>query len=414
MELEPDATLLEETVVVGYGTAKKSDLTGAVGSVTGEQIKSSVFTNFDQALQGRIAGVQVTQNSGAPGGAASIRIRGANSITGSSEPLYVIDGIPFQGDGSGVSGFDWAGGANGQNRVNPLAAINPNDIVSIEVLKDASASAIYGARAANGVILVTTRRGKKGESKVSYNTFYAEQTLPRRIEMMNLPQFADYQAQVTADLGLQLNQRYLDPSLLGNGTDWQDEVFRNAGMNSHQLSVSGGNDKTTYAISGGLFQQDGIIIGSDFNRYTTRINLDNQVKSWLKIGGSFAYANTNEKITLNDGGDGVIIQALVMAPDVPVKDINGEYAGPEAQAGASSYNPVAAALQRNNTLKRQRIMANVYGDLTLMKGLTFRSELSFDDNNSLNKAFQPTYKWGVLINRENQLRQRKRVASSGF
>ena len=407
MELEPDATLLEETVVVGYGTAKKSDLTGAVGSVTGEQIKSSVFTNFDQALQGRIAGVQVTQNSGAPGGAASIRIRGANSITGSSEPLYVIDGIPFQGDGSGVSGFDWAGGANGQNRVNPLAAINPNDIVSIEVLKDASASAIYGARAANGVILVTTKRGKKGESKVSYNTFYAEQTLPRRIEMMNLPQFADYQAQVTADLGLQLNQRYLDPSLLGNGTDWQDEVFRNAGMNSHQLSVSGGTDKTTYAISGGLFQQDGIIIGSDFNRYTTRINLDNQVKSWLKIGGSFAYANTNEKITLNDGGDGVIIQALVMAPDVPVKDINGEYAGPEAQAGASSYNPVAAALQRNNTLKRQRIMANVYGDLTLMKGLTFRSELSFDDNNSLNKAFQPTYKWGVLINRENQLRQRE-------
>ena len=407
VELEPDATLLEETVVVGYGTAKRSDLTGAVGSVTGEQIKSSVFTNFDQALQGRVAGVQVTQNSGAPGGAASIRIRGANSITGSSEPLYVIDGIPFQGDGSGVSGFDWAGGANGQNRVNPLAAINPNDIVSIEVLKDASASAIYGARAANGVILVTTKRGKKGESKVSYNAYYAQQELPRRIEMMNLPQFADYQAQVTADLGLQLNQRYLDPSLLGPGTDWQDEVFRQAGMHSHQLSVSGGGDKMTYAISGGLFQQDGIIIGSDFNRYTTRINLDNQVKSWLKIGGSFAYANTNEKITLNDGGDGVIIQSLVMAPDVPVKDINGDYAGPEAQAGASSYNPVAAALQRNNTLQRQRIMANVYGDLTLMKGLTFRSELSFDDNNSLNKAFQPTYKWGVLVNRENQLRQRE-------
>jgi len=407
VELDPDAALLEETVVVGYGTAKKSDLTGAVGSVTAEQIRSSVFTNFDQALQGRVAGVQVTQNSGAPGGAASIRIRGANSITGSSEPLYVIDGIPFQGDGAGVSGFDWAGGANGQNRVNPLAAINPNDIVSIEVLKDASASAIYGARAANGVILVTTKRGKKGESKVSYNAYYAQQELSRRIEMMNLPQFADYQQQVTADLGLQLNQRYLDPSLLGPGTDWQSEVFRNAGMHSHQLSVTGGTDKTTYAISGGLFQQDGIIIGSDFNRYTTRINLDNQVKTWLKVGGSFAYANTNEKITLNDGGDGVIIQSLVMAPDVPVKDINGDYAGPEVQAGASSFNPVAAALQRNNTLQRQRIMANVYGDLTLMKGLTFRSELSFDDNNSINKAFQPTYKWGVLINRENQLRQRE-------
>jgi len=165
--MEPAALLLEETVIVGYGTAKKSDLTGAVSSVSGDQLRSSVTTNIDQALQGRVAGVQVTQNSGQPGGAASIRIRGANSITGSSEPLYVIDGIPFQGDGTSVAGFDWAGGANGQNRVNPLSAINPNDILSIEVLKDASASAIYGARAANGVVLITTKRGKKGESKIS-------------------------------------------------------------------------------------------------------------------------------------------------------------------------------------------------------------------------------------------------------
>ena len=163
--LVPSEDVLDEVVVIGYGTQKKSDLTGAVSSVSSDELKNSVVTNLDQALQGRVAGVQVTQNSGQPGGAASIRIRGANSITGSSEPLYVIDGIPFQGDGTSVSGFDWAGGANGQNRVNPLSAINPNDITSIEVLKDASASAIYGARAANGVILITTKRGKKASRK---------------------------------------------------------------------------------------------------------------------------------------------------------------------------------------------------------------------------------------------------------
>ncbi len=399
--------ILNEVVVVGYGTQNRSDLTGAVSSVTEEQLRSSVVTNIDQALQGRVAGVQVTQNTGQPGGAASIRIRGANSITGSSEPLYVIDGIPFQGDGVTVAGFDWAGGANGQNRVNPLSTINPNDIVSIEVLKDASASAIYGSRAANGVVLITTKRGKKGESKISYNGYYATQSLAKKLDMMDLQQYADYQLQISKDLGLQPNQRYLDPSLLGSGTDWQDEIFRPAGMNSHQLSVSGGNDKTTYSVSGGFFQQDGIVIGSDFKRYTGRISLDNQVKSWFKLGGSLAYARTGETITLNDGGDGVIMQALLSQPDIAVKELNGSYAGPDAFFTAASYNPVAAALQRHNTFDRQRLMGSVFGDVTLFKGLTFRSELGFDDNHGLNQAFQPTYKWGVIVNTENQLRQRE-------
>jgi len=405
--LEQATILLDELVVVGYGKAKKSDLTGAVASVSGDKLRNSITTNLDQALQGRIAGVQVTQNSGQPGGAVSIRIRGANSITGSSEPLYVIDGIPFQGDGTTVAGFDWAGGANGQNRVNPLSTINPNDIVSIEVLKDASASAIYGSRAANGVVLVTTKRGQKGESKISYNGYYANQSLPKKLEMMDLPQFADYQVQVTRDLGLTTNERYLDPSLLGSGTDWQDEIFRNAGMHSHQLSVTGGTDKTGYAVSGGFLQQDGIVIGSNFDRYTARVNLDNEVKDWFRVGGSLAYANTKEQITLNDGGDGIIMNALLMQPDVPVKDINGEYAGPEVSYSANSYNPVAAALQRNNTLDRQRLMGSMYGDLTIFQDLTFHSEVGFDDNHSLNKAFHPTYKWGVLENTENQLRQRE-------
>ncbi len=405
--LEPSSLILDETVVVGYGSVKKSDLTGAVSSVSGEELRSSVTTNLDQALQGRVAGVQVTQNSGQPGGAASIRIRGANSITGSSEPLYVIDGIPFQGDGVTVSGFDWAGGANGQNRVNPLSTINPQDIVSIEVLKDASASAIYGARAANGVVLITTKRGKKGESKISYSGYYGSQSLPNGLDMMTLQQYADYQLQISNDLGLTPNQRYLDPSLLGAGTNWQDEIFRTAGMQSHQLSVAGGTDKTNYAVSGGYFKQDGIIIGSDFDRYTTRINLDNQVKDWFKVGGSLAYAKTKEKITLNDGGDGVIMQALLSQPDIAVRDLSGNYAGPEQMFTAATYNPVAEALQRNNRLNRERLMGNVYGDVQLFKGLTFRSEIGFDNNHALNVAFHPTYRWGVLINTENQLRQRE-------
>lgn len=179
--------------------------------------------------------------------------------------------------------------------------------------------------------------------------------------MMALPDYATYQVEIAKDLNRQVNLRYLDPSLLGNGTDWQDEIFRDAGMQSHQLSVSGGNDNTQYAVSGGYFQQDGIVIGSDFNRFTTRVNLDNKVKEWFKIGANLAFADTKEKITLNDGGDGVIMQALVMPPDVAVRDFNGEFAGPTSNTSDISFNPVGAALLRNNTLNRQRLTANVFG-----------------------------------------------------
>lgn len=407
VQLQTEALGLDEVVVVGYGTMRKSDLTGAVVSVSGEALRNTISTNIDQALQGRIAGVQVTQNSGQPGGAASIRIRGANSITGSSEPLYVIDGIPFQGDGTSVSGFDWAGGANGQNRVNPLSTINPNDIENIEVLKDASATAIYGARAANGVVLITTKRGKKGTSKITYNGYYAVQSLQKKLDMMDLPEFADYRLQIDRELNQTPNERYLDPSILGPGTDWQDEIFQTAGMQSHQISVSGGNDKSSYVVSGGFFDQEGIIIASKFERFTTRMNLDHQVNDWIKVGASMSYANTNEVITLNDGGDGVIQNALKMQPDLPVRDMDGEFAGPESNVAGISFNPVGLALLRNNTLERQRVMANFYADLEVIENVTFRSEIGFDDNHALNKAFNPTFNWGRISNNVNSLRQRE-------
>ncbi|MGK7391020.1 MAG: SusC/RagA family TonB-linked outer membrane protein [Candidatus Cyclobacteriaceae bacterium M2_1C_046] len=407
VQLKEDSRLLDEIVVVGYGTQKKSDLTGAVASVSEEELKNAVTANFDQALQGRVAGVQVTQNSGQPGGAASIRVRGVSSLTGSSEPLYVIDGIPVDGAGHSTAGFDWAGGAGGQSRVNPLSTINPQDIVSIEVLKDASATAIYGSRAANGVIMVTTRTGKAGESKISYNAYYGTQSLPRTLDMMNLRQFADYQLTVSEDINSVPDARYLDPSILGEGTNWQDEIFRTAGMQSHQLSFNGGTEKTTYSISGGYFQQDGIVIGSDFDRFTSRVNINSELRDWVKIGGTLMFANTDETITLNDGGDGVIMQALITTPATPVRDMDGNFAGPEQANTGVSYNPVAAALMRNNTLQRNRLMGNFFTDAKIFKDLQFRTELGFDNNTSYNTAFHPTYKWGMLEETVNMLREQQ-------
>jgi TonB-linked SusC/RagA family outer membrane protein len=406
LTLSEEVTELDQVVVVGYGQMKKSDLTGAVVSVNEESLRSSVSTNIDQALQGRVAGVQITTNSGQPGGATSVRIRGASSINNSNEPLYVIDGVQFQGTGTSVVGFDWAGGANGQNRVNPLSTINPNDIVNIEILKDASASAIYGSQAANGVVIITTKHGQKGNAKVSYNTYYALQTLPKKLEMMDLPQFADYRVQIAEETGQQPDDRYLDPTLLGSGTDWQSAIFRPAWTASHYLSVSGGSEKMTYAITGGYFSQDGIIIGSNLNRYTGRVTLDNQVKDWIKVGTNIAYTRTNETITLNDGSDGVIMNALTMPPDVPVRDFDGNYAGPSIAYSGSANNPVALALIKNNTLSRERLMGNTYGSFDLFKGMNFRSELAIDNNNSINIAFIPSYQFGAIKNDVNKMRQR--------
>lgn len=408
--LEENSEALSEVVVVGYGTQRKSDITGSVARLSEDQMKQTIVTNADQMLQGKVAGVQVTQNSGAPGGATSIRIRGASSLNSSNEPLYVIDGVPMSTAGSEIGGFDWAGGSNGQNKVNPLAAIAPSDIVSIDVLKDASACAIYGAAGANGVILVTTRRGSAGRSNITYDGYVAWQETAKRLDMMNLREYAVYQKQLYDDGVLTSNNMdpaYLDPSLLGRGTDWQDEVFRTAFMQSHQVSVTGGNEKTTYAMSGGWMGQQGIIIGSDFNRFNTRFNIDNNFTKWLKIGGSLAYTRTDEKITLNDGSDGVIMQAMTMMPSVPVRDFEGNWAGPNTVNGSSTWNPVALALEKNNTLLRQRVMGNFYVSADFLKYFTFRAEYAFDASQNKNKAYVPRYKFGQVSNDINQMMHRE-------
>ena len=406
--LEEDTQVLDEFVVVGYGSMRKVDLTGSVGSITGEKLRESIVTNPDQMLQGRVAGVQVTQNTGAPGGATSIRIRGASSITGDNEPLYIIDGVPMAGSGADIGGFDWAGGSNGQTKVNPLAAISPQDIVSIDVLKDASACAIYGSAGANGVVIITTRRGEAGKVHVTYDGYVGVQTFARRLNMMDLHDYAVYQKDLYEQgVSTYLNEIYQDPSLLGRGTDWQDAVVRTALTHSHQISLHGGSQKTQFSLSGGYMNQDGTVVGSNFERFSARTNIDHEFAKWLKVGGSLSYARTNEKIINNDGESGILMSAITMQPDVQVKDKNGNWSGPSNLNASANYNPVAMALLFNNRLRRDRIMGGFYGQFNFTSYLNFRAEFSFDSNISLNKGFMPTYQFGVRVNNINKIYQRE-------
>lgn len=405
IQLQQDLQLLDEVVVVGYGSMKRSDITGSVVSVSEEKLQSTVNTSIDQALQGRAAGVQVFQNSGQPGGGVSIRIRGSNSVNSTSEPLYVIDGVPVSGESTGTAmGFDWAGGGNGQTAVSALSSINPSDIVSVEILKDASATAIYGARGANGVVLITTKRGEKNTSRVSYNPYVGMQQITKKLDVLNLTQYATYYNELAEEGWVNQREQFMDPSLLGNGTNWQDEVFRVAPVTNHQLSVTGGNDNTVYAFSAGYFQQDGIVTGSGFNRYSVRLNLENDAKDWLKVGNNFTVSRTNEEITLNDSNDGVIASTLMQAPDIPVRFLDGSWGGP-VRNEFGVRNPIAIANDRDLSLIRSRILGNVYAEASFLQDFTFRSEFGSDIQFNNNYGFHPTYEYGVITNDINQSRR---------
>ncbi len=247
--LEEDNASIGEVVVVGYGTMRKVDLTGAVTQVDNKAIEKSVTTSIDQVLQGRAAGVQIQANTGTPGGSSTIRIRGTNSLNATSQPIFVIDGVIIDSDGSD----------NGNT--NPLAAINPSDIVSMDILKDASATAIYGSRASNGVIMITTKRGKSGEAIITYDGYVGWQQMPKKLDVMNLRQYAEHHNDI-ADAQIRTHSgTFLRPELLGSGTDWQDELFHTAFMTNHSLSMTGGNDKTTYAVSAGYLNQGLVPLG---------------------------------------------------------------------------------------------------------------------------------------------------------
>jgi len=388
ISLNSDATQLEEVVVVGYGSQKRSDLTGALSSVTEKELKQLPSTGLDQALQGRAAGVLVTQNSGSPGGAVSIRIRGIGS-TLTAEPLYVIDGIPVVNDNQSTSSNFSELDGGGQNP-NALNTINPSDIESIEILKDASATAIYGARAANGVVLITTKRGKSGRSNISFESYYGVQEISKKIPVMNLQQYADYYN----DIGWTQIEEFQNLELLGEGTDWQDAVFRQAGMQNYQLTITGGSENTTFALSGGYHHKEGIVIGSDFSRISAKINIDHKFSDRLKVGNSLLVSRTNENITFNDNSNGVIYTALLMVPNSPVRNVDGSFAGPQEEITLAFDNPVARALDTDDVNTKVRVLANVYAELELFPWLKYRTEFGSDIVYSNHNTFFPSFERG--------------------
>lgn len=378
--MEADGRLLSDVVVVGYGQMKRSDLTGSVVSVDDKAIKQSVPTSIDQVLQGRAAGVQIQANSGTPGGNSSIRIRGTNSINLTSQPIFVIDGVVIETSTSDDSS-------------NPLAAINPNDIVSMDILKDASATAIYGSRASNGVIMVTTRRGQKGDAMVTYDGYVGWQNMPKHLDVLNLQEYAQHYNAIADAQIKNPSANFVRPDLLSEGTDWQDELFRNAFTTSHNVGISGGKEGISYAFSGGYLDQEGIALGSSFNRLTLRSNIDAQLKSWLKGGISFSMTSSKQKLGTDNN---LIMNALRSQPSTAVYNADGGFDGPDDVW--MPENPVAIALLRDNYNKKENFRLNTYLEATIIKGLTLKTEISADYNNQRYYYYEPDYQLGIKTN----------------
>ena len=386
IKMENDANMLDEVVAVGYGTMKRSDLTGSVVSVTAKSIEESMASTIDQALQGRAAGLQMTQNSGVPGGGTSIQIRGVNSLNSTNEPIYVVDGVIISGE-------------TGSNTSNAIAGINPSDIESIEILKDASATAIYGAQAANGVILITMKAGVTGRPKVNFQASVGNQQIPKKVDMMNLREYARHSNELRALTDGNVKDAFSHPETLGEGTNWQDEIFRNALMQNYNLSVRGGTKTVNYQISGGYLNQEGIAVGSDFERYTFRMATEIQATSKVRFGGVVNVSYTKQGTGMASWS--IISNSLYQAPDVPVRDKNGNFTGPEEhdQENLSGYNnPVALAslTQRNN--EKGGVRANLFMRINPWKWLIYRTDFTADGNLDNYQYFLPKYELGWAKN----------------
>ncbi|TKK67413.1 TonB-dependent receptor [Ilyomonas limi] len=378
------ADSLGEVVVIGYGTAKKSDLTGAVATVKAEKLLDRPVTDVSQALQGRVAGVDVSINTSAPGEPAKVRIRGNSSINSSLEPLYVVDG---------VIGVD-------------ATSLNPNDIASLEVLKDASSTAIYGARGANGVIIITTKRGIKGRTRISYDGYVSQNSLQRHLEALDANEFMQVYKLAYANTAKYDSIGYaegkyvpVDPASLPNlfdangnplyNTNWESEVYKTSYSQSHQLTLQGGSDKSVYSASLGVLDQNGLMIESWFNRYSARFTMDNDVKKWLKIGGSLSLVQSKERM-VSDANGGLNVSRMVIEalPILPVKYPDGTWAGnsdfPGMEGGS---NPVNIAKNRYTLINKQHSLGNVYALFHITRDLDFRSDFGFDLNSQKNNFY---------------------------
>jgi TonB-dependent starch-binding outer membrane protein SusC len=390
VSLSPSSSTMSDVVVIGYGTRRRAEVTSSIASVNTKELKDMPVAGIDQALQGKIAGVTVTNNSGQPGGGVSVRVRGITSVN-NNEPLYVIDGVPISATDANSIAFNMLGGGGGQTGNSVLASLNPNDIESIDVLKDASAQAIYGSQAANGVIIINTKRGKAGEGKFNYDVYYGKQLVPKTLDMMNLREFARYQNEVASLTGITPSAEFENPDVLGEGTDWQEAIFQHGTVQNHQLSFSGGQNKTNYYFSGNYFNQTGIIIGSAFKRYSFRFNLDQQVKTWLRAGIAANATKSNQKLTLADEHDGTVTQALLQSPLIPVRNLDNSWGGPGTQVGGITYyqdNPVAKSALRDVFSDKSKVFGSIYAEVSLGKYINVRNEFAFDFNLTQNTAYQ--------------------------
>lgn len=372
--LQVEQSKLDEVVVIGYGTQKRSDLTGSISSVKGEQLGSQAVRNPIQALTGLAPGIQVLQNSGEPGSALSVRVRGGNSLIGGNEPMYVIDGFPVTGS---------------------LDNLNPSDIQSIELLKDASATAVYGSRGANGVVMITTKKGAAGRTQVNYDGYYGFQQVTKKIDMLNAQEFA-----ALANTRAKNDNEppfFTDAQIaaFGKGTDWQDEIFQTAPIQNHALSVSGGSDKTRFNLSASYFDQDGVIINSYYNRAQLRANLEHNISDNWKISfnnilsrtkNNFLYSNNTER------GAGVLSGALIVPPTLPVYNADGSYSNvrPYSFSPDIAENPVAMALERKNVTARNELLSNLFLEGTLLPGLVFRTSVGVQYANARTDFYSPT------------------------
>lgn len=389
VHMEENHILLNEVVAIGYGSMKRSDLTGAVSSINSKAIESSGSITIDQALQGRLAGVQMVQNTGLPGGGSSIQIRGMGSINSSNEPIYVIDGVIIDG-------------ATGTVTDNALSGINPSDIESVEVLKDASATAIYGAQGANGVIIITTKQGKAGRAVVSVKAGFTVQTLPKELPMADLQDFASHSNTVQDALGYSKSAWFAHPETLGKGTNWQRAIFNDVMSQSYDMSISGGSQNTAYRISSGYTSQDGIAAGSSFDRVTSKFVFDSQPRKWLNIGTRFSASYTKQITTIDSWN--LIAAAVRQKPNIPVTNLDGSYGAPDEQDNTLS-NPLALARLKDRNKKRAGMSGTIFAKFSLTNWMSFRTEVSASLNSDEMHSFTPKYRFNDYNQNADAIRE---------
>jgi TonB-linked SusC/RagA family outer membrane protein len=406
VQLESDAKQLTEVVVVGYGTQKRANITGSIATVSSKQIENTPTTSLEQAIQGKAAGVFIQSDNGKLGQGIQVRVRGSSSVSAGTQPLYVLDGIPITTDNLSSTTAP----------TNPIADINFNDVESVQILKDASASAIYGARASNGVVVITTKKGKAGATKINFNAQFGSSTPSRHRQFLNAQQFVALQQRAVVgaarqdtigggdyDDALASEQADLDDALTflsaGNtdwktgkvNTNWEEQAFQKAPQQTYDLNLSGGNDKTTYYIGGQYLNQTGILIGNSFKRYSGRVNLDTKVDKNLSIGMNLSFANTINNRVSNDNAFSTPLQIVALSPITPLIDprsglLSGSLPG-DAEDFPLYYNPLLSKDNAFYQAKVYRTIGNVYANWEIVKGLTFRSEFGIDQLNQAEDSY---------------------------